>query len=237
MESNKSGGFTLLEVILAIVVMTIMLGLTYTSMESILRAKKVIEDEQEIERLELVLVRRLSREFQLAYSGIPRLPPQDDLKTRYSASESMLGEEGDMPNGQPGDAITFVAISAGQVFLEDKLSNTGIVQIKYSLKEDPEREPREDYPVYSLVREEIPFERPFEKAYAKAIRFPLMDFAEGFMLEYFDVEKEVWVRVWGDEEHKDLPAMLRFSIFVRTPEGKPKKIQATVPLRAKRVQR
>ncbi|MCI5066711.1 prepilin-type N-terminal cleavage/methylation domain-containing protein [bacterium] len=224
-------GFTLIEVLLAIGILSVMVTLSYSSIESILRSKKAIENDQEIERLELVLMRRLTREFQLAYPNLPRLPPADNLKQRFSSRENLLGKQGTMPNGQPGDSVTFVAISAGQQFLEDRRSNSGLVQITYSLREDPERAPQEEYPVYSLIREEVPYKRPYEQAYAEALRFPLLDFAEGLQIEYFDLREGVWTREWGDEERRDLPALLRFTLSVRSPNGKPARIRATVPMR------
>jgi prepilin-type N-terminal cleavage/methylation domain-containing protein len=231
---TTSQGFTLIEVLLAITALSIMLTLSYSTISSLLSAKSIIEDEQEIERLELVLIKRLSRELQLATAGIAIMPPPDETETQYTSADNLIGERNELPNGLPGDSITFIGLNAGQNFLEDRPAQTGLVQISYSLKQDPERAPQEDYPVYSLIREEVPYERPFNEAFQKAVRFPLVDTVESLSFEYFDMATKEWSRTWGDAQKKELPAMVRCTIKVRTPRAIPKTISVTVPLRAKR---
>lgn len=227
-------GFTLIEVLLAITALSIMLTLSYSTISSLLSAKSIIEDEQEVERLELVLIKRLSRELQLATAGISIMPPPDDTETQYTSADNLIGERNELPNGLPGDTITFIGLNAGQNFLEDRPAQTGLVQISYLLKQDPERIPQEDYPVYSLIREEVPYERPFKEAFEKAVRFPLVDTVESLSFEYFDMATREWSRTWGDGQKKELPAMVRCTLKVRTPRSVPKTISVTVPLRAKR---
>ncbi len=232
---KDESGFTLIEILLAVGILGFIMSISYGAIGSIVRTKRILEDEQEIERIDHVLVRRLTQEFQLSYPGIPRLPPRDNLDERFHSNDNMLGEEDSLSNGRPGDSITFVALSAGQYFMEGKNANAGLVQISYRVLEDPEREKEEDYPVYSLVREEVPYTRPFDTVYDQAVRFPLVEIVESFQLEYFDIKSETWTRTWGDGDRTGLPAMIRFTIEVRSPEGKPRIIQGTAPLRAKRV--
>ena len=234
--SREDSGFTLLEVLLAMVIMSVMMTITYLSLESILQSKAIIGDEQEVERLELVLARRLAREFQLI-RAVGRLPDRANLQPTGSGvappplqAPPLLGEEDSLPNGNPGDSITFVASSVGQNFLDDRVSNSGLVQVSYSLREDPEREKKEDYPVYSLIREEIPHQKPWDQAYQRTVRFPLVDFVEGMKLEYFDYQNEKWTRTWDNNSGGPLPRLIRFTIQVRTPLGKEKLIRGTLPV-------
>ena len=231
---ESSLGFTLIEVLLAITALSIMLTLSYSTLSSLLSAKSIVEDEQEIERLELVLIKRLSRELQLASAGMPLMPPEGDTETRYTSADNLIGKQGELSNGLPGDSITFIGMHAGQSFLEDRSANTGLVQITYSLKKDPERAAQAPYEVFSLIREETPYKRPFQEAYKKAIRFPLAETVESLSFEYFDMATNEWSRTWGEDKKKELPAMVRCAITLRTPKEIPKTISVTVPMRAKR---
>lgn len=235
-DINEQSGFTLVEIVIAISVLAVMLTLSYSSINTLISSKEILEDQQTIDRIEQVLVRRICQELQLAYPNIPRLPPADDLDKRFHSYESFLGEPSSLPTGRPADSITFVAISAGQYFMEDRTANAGLVQISYRVLEDPELSEETGERSFSLIREEIPYKRPFEKAHQEAVRFPLVQGVDGLMFEYYDSNTEKWVTSWGDEQYRDLPAMVRFTLLLRTPKGKERVITGSAPLRAKRTQ-
>ncbi|MCB0319415.1 MAG: prepilin-type N-terminal cleavage/methylation domain-containing protein [Bdellovibrionales bacterium] len=232
------GAFTLVEVLISLAIVGFMLSVAYGSVSSVIRSKNLLTDEQEVVRIEHVMVRRMVRELQLSYLGVPRLPPRDDLEKRFHSTENLFGEEKRLPNGRPGDEITFIALSAGQYFLDSRPTNNGLVQISYRVLEDPENENPNDFPVYSLIREEVPYITPYEKAYEDAVRFPLLENVESFKLEYFDMKTQEWRRSWGeDDAHAELPGMVRFTIDLRSPQGKPQQITGTAALRARRIAR
>ena len=224
---NRLTGFTIIELVLAIAILSVMLTLSYGSINSILRTKQILDDEQEVERAEQVLVRRLVQEFQLSF-GRALLPPQNSLSTRYASNQNFIGVTDTIGDGQPADSVTFVARGAGQYFLEGRSSNSKTIQISYKIIRDPKNRGPDGEDLYALIREEVPYKRPYEQAYEEAIRFPLLESVDGLRLQYYDVENTEWVDTWGeDPSRRDTPKMISFTIFLKTPNGKERSISGT----------
>ncbi len=232
---KNSQGFTLIELILAISLLALVVTVTYSSLGNIIETKVILEDQREIRQIANASVVRLARELQLAYEGIARLPPQNDLTKRYHSSDNLLGEY-----EQIGDTvfsrITFVALSGGQ-YMPDGETHTGIVQISYYIRENPEYNSSLNTNRYVLVREEIPYIRPFEKAYEKQMVFPLTEEIIGFNLRYFDADRMKWNDTWGEEGSQatdGLPAIVQFTLSFRSERGKEESYTTAVPLRSSR---
>lgn len=230
MRIEQRGGFTLVELMMAISILGVILTMTYGALSSIMRAKNVIEDQREVRQVANAILTRLSREMQLAYPGIPRMPPADNLDDRFGSKDNLLGESSMIDSERPADRITFVALSAGQ-YVPDGLTHGGLVQISYSLREDPEQERVDGRPVFVLIREEVPYLRPYENAYRQRMVFPLTERIRSFQLRYLDLENDQWVSTWGNEKAMGLPAMIEFSFELESEQGVRSWYTSAVPLR------
>ena len=224
-----SPGFTLIEVVLAILILAAMLTILYESLTQMLEMKQLLDDRRDSAAIAGAVLTRMTRELQLAYAQNALMPPRSEPDKRYPPRTFMLGEEKALDNDRRGDSITFLALEGGQ-YLPDGGTHSGLVQITYRVERDPEKR---DSPTYYLVREETPYQRPFEKAFKKTMIFPITTNLVGLKFSYFILDSGEWVSNWGSDEHVGLPAMVRFQVGIRSPAGRDDWFTTSVALRGK----
>lgn len=230
MSRSPPRGFTLLEIVLALTILGIMMTVAYSALGSITTSKRALDDNRDIRAIANSVLIRLRRELQLAFNQLPLLPPRDDLEKRYPARINLIGEKGSLANGNPGDRITFMALEGGQ-YVPDGGTHSGVVQVTYRAADNPNATGAGADGV--LVREEVPYQRPFEKAWDKAMVFPVTERLVSLEFAYYDEDDETWLDSWGGEGGKDgLPQMVRFTLALRAPSGKVQTYSTIVALRA-----
>jgi len=236
MAKWRAQGFTLIEIIISISILTIIMTVGYSSLSGILRTKVLLDDRRESRLIANSVLTRLTRELQLAYSGFPLLPPLkkdetgDEPKRRNSSRINLVGEENYLDDQRPGDSITFLALEGGQ-YLPDGGTHSGVVQISYKVKEGPEKYDGEKPRTYYLIREELPYIRPLEKAYEKIMIFPITKNLVSLQFRYYDSEEEEWYSSWGEDERVRLPALVKFSLALKSSSGKVSSYTTSVTLR------
>ena len=240
---RRSRGFTLVEIVIAIAILSIILGTAYSSVTQILNCKKILDDKRDLSVTAYAVLRRLTREFQLSVDEFPLLFSEDTTDNKDIPNLFFLGEKGSSGIGSnsSGDSVTFVAQEGGQ-YLPDGGTHTGMVQLTYRLMKDPEK--REDNAALSLVREEIPYatlpntsdpkewKKAKEKAFKNRMTFPITDNVESFKVRYYDLENDKWVEVWDQDRKGLLPALIQFSIRLRSPLGSVQTYSTMVPIGA-----
>jgi len=228
---RRRSGFTLIELVIALALLAIIMSVCYSSLSGIIRTKNALDDSRDATALANAVLTRMTRELQLATSGVSLLAPANDLKKPYPSTINMIGEEKKV-GGRSNDRITFVAQEGGQ-YLPDGGTHAGIVQISYRVEQDPEMRSgsRRDESYY-LIREEIPyFVRPLEKAYKKAMIFPITKSLVELQFRYFSEDSESWVNSWGKDPNIRLPKMVEFTVGIKSPQGVVRRYTTTVPLR------
>ena len=231
---RKTRGFTLVEVVIAISILTMILGTAYSAITQIISTKKILDDKRDTSLIASSIVRRLSKELQLTVAehnlifSNPAAAPSANLKFLGTARTN-LGE---------GSSLTFIAMEGGQ-YLPDGGTHTGLVQITYRLAKDPEK--REVSDVYSLIREEMPYvslpntsdpriwQTAVEKAFSKRIIFPIAENVLNFKLKFYDLYEDRWSDEWGAGQ-KDIPAMINYSVTLISELGNLETYETTVPL-------
>lgn len=230
MSREAEKGFTLVEVLLAVIILAVITLLAFKSLESLVQSQRVIESQSESAEIADAILLRFAREFQLALPNFRRLPPEDNLQDVPHRNESFLGRPGSGGDGQFRDEVVFMTNNGGQHVLGET-TNSGVVQLRYLLRENPEMRELGDRPVYTLVREETPFLRPYDRAYEKTMRFPISERIRSLRFDYFDPEAEEWRRDWGDERHRGVPALIRFQVVIAREDGPDTPIESVIPLR------
>lgn len=232
MRRVRSSGFTLIELVIALGIFGIVMTVAYLSLTSITEAKQTLDDTRDVGQVADAVLSRMTRELQLAFAGIPIMPPPDRLNAPNSAKVNLIGEEDTLPNGLPGDSVTFLAMEGGQ-YLPDGGAHSGVVQISYRVQEDPEQSGSNREATYYLVRQETPYTRPFDKAYQKTMVFPITRDLVSLQFQYLDKDGQSWTGTWGKDNKLNLPQLVRFSLQIRTPRGAIETFTTTVPLRSK----
>jgi prepilin-type N-terminal cleavage/methylation domain-containing protein len=228
---RKQNGFTLIELVISITLLVIIMSICYSSLSGIIRAKSTLDDGRDASALANAVLTRMTRELQLATSGLPLLAPANAPKKGYSSTICMIGDEKKV-GGNSNDQITFLAQEGGQ-YLPDGGTHAGIVQITYRVEQDPDARAgsRRDQSYY-LVREEVPYYvRPLEKAYKKAMIFPITKSLVELQFRYFSDDSQSWVKSWGKDPNIRLPKMVEFTIGIKSPQGVVRRYTTTVPLR------
>ena len=227
---KESSGFTLIEIILAITILAFIFVITYSALTAIITTKKALDDSRDVTTVASSVLTRLGRELQLAYAQSPLMPPRDRLDQFAPPRINLRGESKLLDSGKHGDSLTFLALEGGQ-YLPDGGTHSGLVQITYRIEHDPEN-PKAD--TYSLVREETPYTRPFDKAYQKSMIFPITDSLISLHFRYFSFDAQEWSTTWGDDKNNGLPSIIALTVVLRSPNGKNEEYSTSVALQAKR---
>ena len=127
------GGFTLLEVLLAFFIFSILFITIYTSYSGTFKTINLTENRMELYRKAAIALERISEDLQSSYISI--LPP--DALEEPSVNTRFLGEDNSM-NGQEADSLNFFSIVA-PLFSKEAEAATGLF-ISYSVIEGREEE-------------------------------------------------------------------------------------------------
>ncbi|RIL05131.1 MAG: hypothetical protein DCC75_11975 [Proteobacteria bacterium] len=220
-------GFTLMELMIAISILSLVLSVAYSSLRQITRGKQLLDDSRDAHLIANSVLVRMTRELQLLVRdpGSNLLPPASNLNSaRYGVLEGIRGNI----NSDAADSITFLAVEGGQ-YLPDGGAHSGIVQISYRVAEDPEQE-GDPTPRYLFIRDEVPYIRPPDQAYKKIMTFPITNRLVSLEFSYFDPEKEQWIEEWQAAASNKAPSMIRFSLSVESPRGRIDQFSTVVPV-------
>lgn len=230
-RSDSQLGLTLVELIIALAIFTIIAGTAYSGLMQILRAQRTLLDQRDIQTMASAVVGRLSRELQLATTSTRLLPPDGTGKKVYPPTVNLLGTHGKAGADNSGDTITFVADDAGQ-YVPDGKTHTGIVQITYRMEKIPNEDNPTEEDVNYLIRDEIPIISPVEKALKARMTFPVTDRLVSLKFRYFDIDQKKWVDEWT-EKQPGLPGIVSFTIQIRSPLGKVHTFSSDLALKRK----
>lgn len=217
----NSKGFTIIELIFVISILTIVITISYGSLTQILRTKQVLDDERDARSVLNSILFRFSREFQMAKSDYP-LPRAAISKVSGWGSKWFIGEPKLLSDSAHGDGVYFIVEKSD-------LGGTGstLQQIGYYLEEDPEA-----LGTYILIREEVPYILPAEKAYEKLLRFPITRGVTSLRFRYYDRDKKEWSNEWGDSKRSDIPSVIEYSISIKTKDGSAASFKGSVAVQS-----
>ncbi|MCO6431876.1 MAG: prepilin-type N-terminal cleavage/methylation domain-containing protein [Deltaproteobacteria bacterium] len=237
-SSRKQLGFTLIEIVLAVSILAVVLATAYSALTQILNVKTALDDNRDVTVVANSLIRRLTRELQLAVAENPILF-RDQSGSQGSAAIYFFAEAGSAGRGSQ-DKVTFIAQEAGQ-YLPDGGTHTGLVQVTYRMERDPEK--RSESEQYLLIREEIPyiepsgtnlesFQKAKDKAFSKVIIFPITDSITSLRLRYYDDEEGEWRSEWNQSRREAIPALIQLTFSLRSPRGHDYSYSTIIPVQA-----
>lgn len=215
--------------LIAVSILTLIISVAYKSLSQIMKTKQVLDEERDLSIIANSVLRRLTRELQLATDESSLLPAANSTSDVPSASTDLEGEKNKLSNGERGDTITFMANDAGQ-YVPDGQTHTGTVQITYRVEKDPEQrgvDPKKR--TYLLIRDEIPDIRPYDRAHGNRMTFPVTDRLLGLEFEYFNSDSGQWQGDWSSNED-ELPAIVRFRLKLQTAGGQKKSYSSALLL-------
>jgi len=214
--ASRERGLTLVEVIFALAILSFMVSVNYKILTGVIKSRQLIDDRREGMYIANSVLNRLSREIQLAVKR-PLLPPPGSPNGAGAPGSGpqpvLLGQ-----SGIDGTSLTFQAKDAGQ-HIPDGGTNSGIVQIKYSVKEDTEQKLTTNGNLL-LVREEFPNIKAPAGAPPKPLVFPITSSLKALSFRFFDSKTNEWTQDWSGQNATRLPKIIEFTITLRSPAGK-----------------
>ena len=229
-RQSSSRGFTLIEVVIAVGILAFLISIGYTALRNIMRSKQILDDGRELRFVTDSVLLRVSRELQLSYDkDLARMPDCGEQNAPPNPiADVFRGETGTLENIR-ADSITFLALEGGQ-YLPDGGGHSGVVQIRYFIVPTPPDDVTNGGP-YTLVRQEIPYLKPFKRACQNQIVFPITNRIVGMQFSYYDAKKDSWSESWTYPEHDHLPGIVKFTITLRSAAGRETTFTSSVPLR------
>jgi len=227
--ANRQKGFTILEILIAISIMSLIVVTTYSSLSKLSTSKKYLDEERESFLIANSILKRITRELQMISNKKDLLDPQGHTDIYQDQNDNadldLVGKSQQLANDKHGDIITFIASEAGQ-YVPDGKTHAGFVQITYRVASDPKNPDSERF---SLIRDETPLLDPPEKAYENTMTFPLTENLSSFTFNYYNSEEMEWRKNWP-EELLALPQKIALKIEILTASGQIRRYRTVIPV-------
>jgi general secretion pathway protein J len=184
--NNK--GFTLLELLVALVLLVILSGALYGTYFSVVRGREKGGARIEARRELSVTLDRLTNELNSAYF---QRGDNKDGRLFFKV------EDRDQ-FGKPTSLVAFSYLAPPSV----NPPGSDLTQVQYGIKEKDE--------VLTLVRQTV---NPYWDIARKSTPFPVIDVVDGFLVECYDGSK--WVRTWDTALNNRLPDRVRVTLTLK----------------------
>ena len=215
MKHRSSKAFTFLEIVISISILAVIMGVTYSSLNQIIRSKKILDDARDGKAIADAILSRMTREFQQAVSTQAILPPRDHLNRPYPGNPRLLSARKELPDGQKLTEITFITL-AQPALRPDQSAQSEYIQVTYRAESDPDDITHQRL---RLIREEVPFISPPERAYKETLAFPISHDILQFEFLFFDLNTESWSENWGTTPKIKVPPLVQLLFKIRSPLG------------------
>jgi prepilin-type N-terminal cleavage/methylation domain-containing protein len=214
-QKHQSSGFTFLEIVIAISILAVIMGVTYSSLNQIIRSKKILDDARDGKAIADSILIRMTKEFQQAVNNQNLLPPPTKLNQPYPGSPRLYAERKKIDSGQELTTITFITLAQPTLLSEPQFQSE-YIQVTYRVEPDPDDPNKERL---RLIREEVPLLNPPAAAYKRTLAFPVSQDILQFDFLFYDYNKEAWVDSWGKHPNTKLPPLVVLLFRIRSPLG------------------
>ena len=210
-------GFTLIEVLVALVITALVLAMVYSSYSAVMRTRERVTNATDLDMTARLVLTRMSREIETAFlvKKAPDAPPESRY-TLFKGSQNDIGR-------RPADKISFTCFAHTKRGVDAKESDQAIISYEVQeLASDEDGRDREE-PTLGLIRREwrrIP--PPGETQSAEPRPIPLVEDLQGFRLRFRDDEGE-WQESWDSTDLRtldQLPTAVEITLTLRDERGR-----------------
>ena len=220
---KNSSGFTLIELLVVSVLLAILAGLLYSTINGIIQARTIVEAEIESTSKAHYVIERIGRELT---SILPKQLQFDSKSAPTTFTTIVFTGENKKGRDGPRDSITFVSAVGGQV-IPGQNSNYGNVQITYRLDKNSRK--LGDKKTYKLIREEFPAEVIDKKTRElRKLSFPIAEDVISLNFRFLNLGK--WLDTW-DQNQTNFPEAVEMTILFQDIEGQTKGYRTAYALR------
>ncbi len=235
---HSERGLTLIELVVVAVLIAILSGILYQTLNGIIRARDSSDGLRISDQTAHYIFTRLSNELsgrgfialnQKAEGEDGAAPP-----SAASAAPSYLLGVNARSGESDQDTLRFVSANAAQPFVNGP-ANFGLVEVQYHLDEDPNAAPSSlEEKTYTLVREEEPAAVTSSDLVKK--RRIILPVAENITsLNFRYLKGGEWKEEWKSS-NPPLPEAIEIAIKIKIPNGRTQTYRTAVPISAKQRQ-
>jgi general secretion pathway protein J len=205
MDRRRQGGFTLMEIVIAVAITALIGGMIAMAFQTGFHAKQVVEANADRYRMLRTAMDRMVREISTAFVS-DRYDP-----TRYR-------DQNDRPTNFIGekDHLLFSTLSHQRLFTDAKESDQMVVEYQVKTGMDPEARDRQD-----LVRRENPLvQDDMDRGGTEDVLYEGIDKIE---FAYWDSQNKDWTDEWDTrrlEQKSILPTRVKITLFAKDENGK-----------------
>ncbi len=215
---SPSQGFTLLEVLVALAIASVCLGLVVVSLNQAFEANEGIREHMELQQNLDQSMDRMRKLIQSAYMSPHQPNYENHLFITHDTSRS----------NEPYDAITFSTMAYSTYKIDAKQAE--LAEMTLFTTEEPKMETPEGQLQLHRLRIRAGGEINDRFEVEGGVVYTLADHVTRFMLEYLDEEGE-WREEWKTFDHGNhLPCAIKVELGIRTRELKEKAATMVVPL-------
>jgi type II secretion system protein J len=223
-------GFTLLEILLAISLISVMVAISMSVLFSSAQISQIVEQKIDVADEALVIIDRLRNEIQTATDKSSRsLLKLSGVKKVGNSYLEYLGDQTSRPNSS--NMLRFVSSGTG-AYIPGSSSTRTVIEIRYRLEKNPDN-PSGEYS-YVLVRDELPLLEGEIEANKKKMTFPISNHVTALNFRFFSFKKELksWQNTWGDQSSGNipLPSLVELSLTIALPGASMRSYSTIVPL-------
>jgi general secretion pathway protein J len=196
---RRRGGFTLLEVVVALGVLSLIAALTFGSIQGALRARDLLEAEDEVNQIARIAMGKIRRDLQLAY-----LTPSTTAVNTYRTI--FVGQD------QSPDRLWLTTLSHQRLYRDARESDQ--TEITLWTEDDPNTDG-----AFVLLRREAP--RIDQEPEKDGVILPLATKVKAFELRFLDPVTGEWSDEWdttGTEQPNRLPRAVQVTLTLLAPD-------------------
>ncbi|MCB9567201.1 MAG: prepilin-type N-terminal cleavage/methylation domain-containing protein [Myxococcales bacterium] len=218
MSARGSRGMTLIEVMIALLIVTMMVVAVWASFRGTLRGMRATEDLQSRYGMIRNAMGTMSREISMAYLSLNRPAGQDKHYTLFEGRDSF-----------DADSLTFSSFAHLRIRKDADESDQSVIQ--YFLAKDPKDASRTH--LYRRETRRLTGDRP-EKLEDYFPAYVLCEDVKGFDVKYWDNRRIEWIDEWRtmmtDLQPDRLPERVKITMTIRDHTGKDVKYTTQVQL-------
>ncbi len=202
----RRGGFTLMEVMIAVAITALMGALISMAFQTGIKAKETVEADAERYRMLRTAMSRMTREIGAAFVS-DRYDPKR-YRDQYDRPTNFIGTR---------DKLIFTSMAHQRLYRDAKESDQMVVE--YSIKRSSEKDVRDREDLIRRVNPVIGVD-PIERGGTEDVLFEGIERLE---LAYWDSEKKDWDDEWDTrrtERKSILPTRVRITITAKDETGK-----------------
>lgn len=199
-RDEYSRGFTVIEILIAVTIVSIILTIIYGSFASATRSISISRGRSDIYQIARLSLARMAEDISCAFP--PKGVNLEDIKFGF------IGEDRGL-DGMPSDILNF--ISTSHLKFGRSLKNSGLCEIGYCVETDPETEE-----LVLLRREDDTLDDEIDRG---GIVLELAEHIKGIDFKYYDDKGEEWDE-WYSDDTNSLPRKVKITL---TLEGENKR--------------